>query len=62
VSDHEKRTRSYLWDAGALSGLGAVGAGLWWVYPPACLIAVGGVLLVFCVWGARAWAAMPRRG
>ncbi|MCC7196481.1 MAG: hypothetical protein IT356_13080 [Gemmatimonadaceae bacterium] len=55
----ERRARSYLWDVGALSGLAAVGVGLWWIYPPACLIVCGAAVLGFCMMGAKAWAARP---
>lgn len=35
------------------SGLIAVAAGLWWIYPPVCLIVVGTLFLGLGLWGAR---------
>lgn len=33
-------------DALYLAGLGLVGTGLWWVFPPAALVTCGAVLVV----------------
>jgi hypothetical protein len=49
------------WDLLAGLGLLLVAAGLWWIYPPACLIAVGLTFLFLGVWGARLWATRQRR-
>lgn len=49
-----------LWDAGALVALAAIGVGLWWIYPPACMIGVGALMLAGCLRGAR--PAPPVRG
>ena len=35
----------------ATAGLTLVGAGCWWVSPPAALVVVGCVLLAAAVWG-----------
>ena len=36
-----------------LAGLALVAIGLWWVYPPAALVAVGGCMMVHAVRHAR---------
>ncbi len=36
-------------DVLVVAGLGMVGAGLWWMYPPAALVVIGGILF----WAGR---------
>lgn len=38
-------------DLAFLLGLGLIGAGCWWVYPPAALIVVGALLLITSIVG-----------
>lgn len=42
-------------DVGFLSGVALVASGLWWMYPPLCLIALGGLAIATT-------AALVRRG
>lgn len=42
-----------LWDVVAALGALVVAAGLWWIYPPAGLIALGLVLIATGVLGTR---------
>lgn len=48
----ERSAKDLVVNVTGLAGLSMVGAGLWWVYPPAALIVVGGLLLAGSVWGA----------
>lgn len=43
------------WDGLALAGALLVAGGLWWIYPPAALIAVGSALVAFAFWAAGRW-------
>ncbi len=52
-------TPPLLWDLVATAGGTLTAAGLWWIYPPAALIATGGGLIALAVWGARLWARTP---
>jgi uncharacterized membrane protein len=47
---------NYLWDLLAGTGLLLLAAGLWWLYPPLCLIVLGGLGIAFGLYGARLWA------
>ena len=40
-----------------LAGVGLVGIGLWWAWPPAALIWSGAVLVTLGIWGARRWGS-----
>ena len=44
-----------LFDLLALLGVLLLTAGVWWIYPPAALIALGAKLLIFSLWGASKW-------
>ena len=46
-----KPTREEVRDASALAGVALIGAGLWWMYPPAALIVVGAMVLLAALWG-----------
>jgi hypothetical protein len=46
-------------DAVTLMGVGLLAAGLWMVYPPAALIAVGLALVIFGILGAWRKALTP---
>ena len=50
---------TYGYDLLAGAGLCGVFAGLWWIYPPAALIVLGGMACTLGVAGARA-AAIAR--
>ncbi|HXG36532.1 MAG TPA: hypothetical protein VNL15_06160 [Dehalococcoidia bacterium] len=41
-----------IFDLAGAVGLLSLGAGLWFIYPPAAGIAVGILLLVFAYWGS----------
>jgi hypothetical protein len=49
-----------LFDLLALAGAACVAVGLWWIYPPACLIVSGSALSAAGIVGARAWARLTR--
>jgi len=40
-------------DAVAIAGLVLLGGGLWWIYPPAALVGVGGILMALAIMGVR---------
>ena len=40
-------------EAMLLVGLVMLGAGLWWVYPPAAAVVPGGILTLIAVFGIR---------
>jgi hypothetical protein len=42
----------YSWDSLALAGVALVAVGLWWIYAPAALLAVGALLVFLGLWGA----------
>jgi hypothetical protein len=44
------------WDLLAGGGLVLLAVGLWCIYPPVCLIVLGGSGLALGLWGARAWS------
>ena len=44
-----------IWDMLAVVGAALVFAGLWWIYPPAGLIALGLAAVVFAFWVSRYW-------
>lgn len=46
-------TRKLLWDLLGVAGLASIGVGLWWVYPPASLIALGAAACWLAVQGAK---------
>jgi hypothetical protein len=36
-----------------LAGLSIMGIGLWWIWPPLCLVVAGIVFMSLGLWGAR---------
>lgn len=52
---------SYVWDGLCLAGAACVVTGLWWVWPPLGLVALGGVL-VAVGWIGASVTARKRRG
>ena len=49
--------RDFCWDLTAACGALMTGLGLWWIYPPAALIAGGIALTAFALWGAKRWVS-----
>ncbi len=49
--------RTFSWDLAAGLGLAITCLGLWWIYPPAALIAGGVALTAFAIWGAKRWVS-----
>ena len=42
-------------DGAMLAGMLCVLVGLWWIYPPACMLALGATLIVGGMFGDKAW-------
>lgn len=49
-------------DLMGVAGLGMLGTGLWWVWPPVSLIVCGVLLFAVAVLAARSRADTPTRG
>ena len=43
------------WDVVALAGVALVVVGMWWICPPAALIALGLTAVGFALWASRYW-------
>jgi hypothetical protein len=51
---------NHWWDLTAGAGVLLAAAGLWWIWPPLCLVLMGLALVLFGVWGARIYSKDQR--